>query len=119
MGTISQSHVENTLSKLRNTPHILIAADGVEILRISAPPPLELGSLNEIVLDCDYDLREDERGQLEIKWYFNKNPAPFLQWIPGGGRRPQLISPNPFDGHVDLNYKYYTYHVNQCRVRRW
>ena len=45
------------------------------------------------------DLREDERGQLDIKWYFNDHVVPFLQWVPGGGRRPQLIEPTLFHKH--------------------
>ena len=68
-------------------------------------PPIELGSQAEAVLHCDYDLRDDERGQLDIKWYFNEEIVPFLQWIPGGGRRPQLIEPTLFQGHIDLDFK--------------
>ena len=30
---------------------------------------------------------------------------PFLQWIPGGGRRPQLVQPTLFQGHVDLDFR--------------
>lgn len=50
-------------------------------------------------------MREDERGQLDIKWYFNDEVVPFLQWVPGGGRRPQLIEPTLFQGHIDLDFK--------------
>ena len=41
---------------------------GVQIYDAHIPPPLALGSLDEVVLNCDYDLREEERGQLDIKW---------------------------------------------------
>ena len=68
-------------------------------------PPLEFGSQNEVILQCDYDISDSEKGQLDLKWYFNDEVTPFLQWIPGGDRRPQLIEPTPFLGHVDLNYK--------------
>ena len=71
----------------------------------STVPPLEHGSQEEVILNCDYDLREDERGQLDIKWYFNEDVVPFLQWVPGGGRRPQLIEPTLFQGHIDLDFK--------------
>ena len=66
---------------------------------------MEFGSQEEIILHCDYDLRDDERGQLDIKWYFNDHIVPFLQWVPGGGRRPQLIEPTLFQGHIDLDFK--------------
>ena len=42
---------------------------------------------------------------MDLKWYFNDDVTPFLQWIPGGDRRPQLIEPTLFLGHVDLDYK--------------
>ena len=57
------------------------------------------------MLPCDYDIGDSEIGQLDLKWYFNNEITPFLQWVPGGGRRPQLIEPTPFVGHVDLDYK--------------
>ena len=68
-------------------------------------PPIELGEQAEVVLNCDYDLRDEERGQVDVKWYFNDDIVPFLQWIPGGGRRPQLIEPTHFLGHIDLDFK--------------
>lgn len=68
-------------------------------------PPLEIGRQKEVVLPCDYDIGDSEIGQLDLKWYFNNEITPFLQWVPGGGRRPQLIEPTPFVGHVDLDYK--------------
>ena len=77
----------------------------MEIHEASLETPLEFGSQEEVILHCDYDLREDERGQLDIKWYFNDHVVPFLQWVPGGGRRPQLIEPTLFHGHIDLDFK--------------
>lgn len=84
---------------------ILQFANGVQIYDAHIPPPLALGSLDEVVLNCDYDLREEERGQLDIKWFHNDDYMPFLQWIPGGGRRPQLVQPTLFQGHVDLDFR--------------
>ena len=78
---------------------------GVTIYEPESIPPLEFGSQNEVILQCDYDISDSEKGQLDLKWYFNDEVTPFLQWIPGGDRRPQLIEPTPFLGHVDLNYK--------------
>jgi hypothetical protein len=79
---------------------------GVEIIdSVFSIRPLELESESEVVLDCKYDLREEERGQLDIKWYFNEESSPFLQWLPGGGRRPQLVGSTHFEGHLDLDFK--------------
>jgi len=84
---------------------LLQFANGVQIYDAHIPPPLALGSLDEVVLNCDYDLKEEERGQLDIKWFHNDDYMPFLQWIPGGGRRPQLVQPTLFQGHVDLDFR--------------
>jgi len=78
---------------------------GVQIYDAHIPPPVEFGREDEVVLNCDYDLLEEERGQLDIKWYFKDEVVPFLQWIPGAGRRPQLVQPTLFQGHVDLNFR--------------
>ena len=37
--------------------------------------------------------------------FHNDDYMPFLQWIPGGGRRPQLVQPTLFQGHVDLDFR--------------
>lgn len=43
---------------------------------------------------------------MDLKWYFNDEVTPFLQWIPGGGRRPQLIgSTHLLANHLDLDFK--------------
>ncbi len=92
---------------LHSKRNLFIGKNAVEIREIVAPPPLELGSLDEVVIDCDYELPEAERGQLEMKWYFNGDPSPFLQWIPGGGRRPQLITSSypAIESHIDLDFQ--------------
>ena len=50
--------------------------------KVSIPRTVEVGEEN-IILNCDYHFDEEEAAQLEIKWYFNKDPAPFFQWIAG------------------------------------
>ena len=50
--------------------------------QVSIPRTVEVGEEN-IILNCDYHFDEEEAQQLEIKWYFNKDPAPFFQWIAG------------------------------------
>ena len=66
------------------------------------PELVELGS-EDIVLDCDYDYREDEKYQLDIKWYFNGEHTPFYQWVPGRMAKPQLIG-DKFKDHINLDY---------------
>ena len=74
------------------TPHLLTLVAGVvgvDILELSVPELVELGSEN-VVLDCDYDYDEREKMELDIKWYFNDSPSPFFQWVPGQLKRPQV-----------------------------
>ena len=75
----------------------------VEIHELNVPKTVEEGSEN-ILLDCNFDYDENEADQLEIKWYFNKDPAPFCQWIAGrSDSKPQLIG-SQFEDKVDLSY---------------
>ena len=70
------------------------SSSGVEIYESSIPPPIEFGQLDEVVLNCNYDISESEYGQLDVKWFFQDSVVPFLQWIPGGKvfhLRPFLI----------------------------
>jgi len=48
----------------------------------------------DVVLDCDFDLDDDERLGLEVKWYFRMQDRSFVQWIPGGDRKPQVREKN-------------------------
>lgn len=66
------------------------------------PSVVELGSEN-ILLDCDFDYDEDEKVQLDIKWYFNSEPSPFYQWVPAQMSKPQIIG-EKFRHHVDLDH---------------
>ena len=50
--------------------------------QVSIPRTVEIGQEN-IILNCDYHFDDEEARQLEIKWYFNKDPSPFFQWIAG------------------------------------
>ena len=71
---------------------------------VNHPIVVERGNTGSVVLNCDYDVTEEgEKAQLEIKWYFNDEPAPFYIWVPSGGRKPQLIG-SEFENHVDLEY---------------
>ena len=47
------------------------------------PSVIESGSRDYVILDCDYDFLQQEKDQLDIKWFFNDNPEPIFQWLPG------------------------------------
>ena len=68
---------------------------------LRVPEIFELGASDSILLDCDFDYEDAEKFQLDIKWYFNGEPTPFVQWVPAQMERPQLIG-DRFRGHVDL-----------------
>ena len=79
------------------------SARGVEIHELSVPGVVEEGSEN-VLLDCNFSYNETEEEQLEVKWYFNSDPAPFCQWIAGKEEsRPQLIG-EMFRDKVDLSF---------------
>ena len=61
---------------------MLTMGEGVKITEVSIPRTVEIGQEN-IILNCDYNFDQEEAQQLEIKWYFNKDPSPFFQWIAG------------------------------------
>ena len=72
------------------------------IRELDVPSLVEYGSEN-ILLDCDFDYDENEKVQLDIKWYFNSEPTPFYQWVPEKMARPQIIG-DKFKTHVDLDH---------------
>ena len=63
---------------------------------------IESGSRHHVILDCDYDLRETEGTQVDVKWFFRDDPQPFFQWLPG--RPPQTIG-DLFHDRLDLSYE--------------
>ena len=86
----------------------------VEIHELNVPKTVEEGSEN-ILLDCNFDYDESEADQLEVKWYFNQDPAPFCQWIAGrSDSKPQLIG-SQFEDKVDLSYT--SGHNNHTKYR--
>ena len=75
----------------------------VEIHELVVPLVVEEGSEN-VLLDCNFNYNESEADQLEVKWYFNQDPAPFCQWIAGrSDTKPQLIG-SLFEDKLDLGY---------------
>ena len=56
---------------------------GVEIREMRVPPVIESGSVDHVILDCNYDVTYMEGKQLDIKWFFGDDHQPFYQWLPG------------------------------------
>jgi hypothetical protein len=53
------------------------------------PQLVKNGSGRSLILDCEYTLSPDEEAAgLVVKWFFNSQPAPVYQWIPG--KKPQV-----------------------------
>ena len=96
------------------TAILLPVITSVEIHELTVPGAVEEGSEN-VLLDCNFNYNESEAEQLEIKWYFNQDPAPFCQWIAGKeDTRPQLIG-NLFKDAVDLSF--IAGHTNHTKYR--
>ena len=67
------------------------------------PRMIESGSQSHVILDCDYDLLDNNEGyQVDVKWFFRDDPQPFFQWLPG--RPPQAIG-EIFQDRIDLTYE--------------
>ena len=82
---------------------VLSTCGCVEIKEMVVPAVVEVGSEN-VVLDCNYNFEQAEAEQLEVKWYFNEDPAPFFQWIAGvEDSQPQLIG-SLFEDKIDLTF---------------
>ena len=56
---------------------------GVEIREMRVPPVIQSGSVDHVILDCNYDVTHMEGKQLDIKWFFGDDHQPFYQWLPG------------------------------------
>jgi len=65
------------------------------------PPVIESGSVDHVILDCNYDVTYMEGKQLDIKWFFGDDHQPFYQWLPG--HRPQTMG-SVFKDRIDLSY---------------
>ena len=82
---------------------LVLKSHSLEITDLTVPSVVEVGSEN-VVLDCNYNFEPQEASELEVKWYFNEDPAPFLVWIAGRPEsRPQVIG-SMFEGKIDVSY---------------
>ncbi|XP_067012261.2 uncharacterized protein [Anabrus simplex] len=85
------------------SPYIICDAGGVQITDLRVPPAVRNGS-GGALLDCEYSLRQEELkpdSGLVIKWFFNNEPAPVYQWIPG--QKPQEMG--VLRGKLNLGYR--------------
>lgn len=73
---------------------------GLEIVNIEGPSVVVNGSLPQLVLDCEYDIKEYDKKGLVVKWYFNRQPFPVYQWIPTNVPQDLGI----LKGRLNLNY---------------
>ncbi|XP_040568122.1 uncharacterized protein [Lepeophtheirus salmonis] len=73
----------------------------IAIKDIWVPDVIENGTETSAVLDCVYDLNEEDIDFLEVKWYFRYNQTPIYQWIPP--QSPQV--PRQMKQYINTNYR--------------
>ncbi|XP_065334292.1 uncharacterized protein LOC135935697 isoform X2 [Cloeon dipterum] len=77
-------------------------AGGLQITDLKVPQLVKNSSGRPVVLDCEYTLAQNEEGEgLVVKWFFNSQPAPVYQWIPG--KKPQDLG--ILKGRLNLEYQ--------------
>jgi hypothetical protein len=52
---------------------------------------IESGTQEGVELSCSFQFISSEYKELDIKWYFDTEEEPFLQWVPSSGREPQTV----------------------------
>jgi hypothetical protein len=87
-----------------------LRVDGLEFSPVTTAPSIVIknGSASEAVLDCEYELNEEENatiqnnpGILVVKWFFNNDPAAVYQWI--HSKKPQGLG--VLHGKLNLEYR--------------
>lgn len=74
----------------------------VKIQELKVPEVAKQG--NAVILDCDYSLEDSlDQSGLVVKWFFNDQPIPVYQWIPGSQKGP--IGLGVLKDKLNLNYK--------------
>ncbi|XP_044729275.1 uncharacterized protein LOC123292627 [Chrysoperla carnea] len=71
----------------------------LKIKDLKIPDVIEYGTMDELTLDCDYDIDKDANG-LVVKWFFDDTQQ-IYQWIPKN--KPQ--DSGLLKGKIDLKYK--------------
>jgi len=92
-------------------------SNGISDVQMSGPHVLENGRQQHVDLSCSFMASRLEEEQLDIKWYFENEEEPFLQWVPSSKRPPQTIGPRfrsrVETSHVRVNVTNDTFRVEQ------
>ena len=73
----------------------------VTLNSLSVPSFVETGS--DVTLSCNYSYTESDKQELDIKWYLDDSPSPFLVWVPHQDRTPQIVG-DKFRSHIDPGF---------------
>lgn len=77
------------------------ATHSLEIVEIKGPSYVVNGSKSQLVLDCQYELTDNDKEGMVVKWYYNRQPFPVYQWIPNNVPQDLGI----LKGRLNLNYQ--------------
>jgi len=75
---------------------LLLSLDSLQV-----PQWIEAGS--SVELWCNYSYNATEGEELDVKWYLDGSPSPFLVWVPHQGRKPQVVT-DMFKSHIDTGH---------------
>ena len=75
----------------------------LRMTNMTLPRVVEQG--RPIDISCEFEYLEEEREELDVKWYFRDSRVPFLQWVPSSGRQPHVLI-DKFKGKVDLTLRF-------------
>ena len=64
---------------------------------------VESGTHPWVEITCSFYFNSSEYNQLDMKWYYNNQEEPFLQWVPSSGRQPQTIGQR-FKGRIETRH---------------
>ena len=80
----------------------------MKINSVNGPTAVVNGSVDSVVLDCNFTLEDkSELDTLVVKWFFKKDPQDIqdpqtaYQWIPG--KKPKGLG--PLQGRLNLDYR--------------
>ena len=54
----------------------------------------------EVRMVCSYRVEEEEMSELDIKWYLDWSPAPWLVHLPHHWALPQVVAGTRLSSHV-------------------
>ena len=72
-------------------------------LEVHGIPVVESGTLPWVEMTCSFYFNSSEYNQIDMKWYYNSDEQPFLQWVPSSGRQPQTIGKR-FKGRIETHH---------------